>query len=1222
MSDRGDDDDVQARGGAESSESSGSSSSSYTSSSAMSADDGEDDDELEIESVASTMAPLDQTSGNMSAMVGDSPSRAEHSVARSVMQQLSPSRRHVERQSRSTLGDSNVKWEKRQAHRRLREMMTCFRSGAREVAGEVGQRKSFGLGPDRGRLILECNASRGLEALAPAGGRAEKLPPVPSSSTAGGHRIMTVMRDAATGRVCVRDKAAHSKPTDHENKLLVEMGYHSKARDELEAGKKEVEISATAAQVVKRNKSIMRRDFLNRHQEMWARQDEVQEVIEQKAEDVRRLEMQLLFPHIDTEAFPPRISGAGSSDTAYDPSSRDFPAVKRGRALLEKLDQQYRLIHPEEFVGIGDADGSLVVETTADVEERKLLEDPVKLVKQVDDRSWGLTANASEAANKLRQRFQVVAPVSNAIVPDSSLSFGSVDRLLEISADAAFHLPKTKSGEVEDISADLLVQQPSLHISMMRLTEECHLYVLCVGVAGTNPIGLPYSEAERNARWVSEVFRAIGADVELVLGFEATQEGIRAAQSSLLSRARASRALEPKVIAYFSGRGRVNEEDQLTFVPCDAIELMAGPAVHLNPRVVNLQELSERQVLDRFSDTSSPSPSPQAAAATNTVGPERGKPFSRRWSYPIVIAELLIERAETDDGPTRELKTDAERMDFWRSEYHGVVIAPEHQGGNLSVTCSFRHHSLVSYYLLKCFDGRLTGVSQHIGTIPQMVQFVATKLRKRNIPTLVLKCPPMPPDAVARSSEEIIHASQTFYPSAIAKATTKASRSNRKCRFQLICEVDARYRCNPAAFVTRLVARFREVIMHNKVKSKKAPSVHDSVALSMWLGSRRMEHRLYLPINVPLSMDQCRYDMLHIINSSSLTHNSRTGELAAARALETLENVRMECAKLDHCVVIYSAGQLQNRWGKIPAAHLQQADASMSFRPKEELENDFVTFMASSGYQARDFATLEFLFEKVFTDLITVQGMGSHNDVRKLAKMLRFGLLDTLGTCNCRIERLEVTSFGAQEAEAEAAIFVQRMVRRYLTGRVMRSRLSAAMTFVRSHTAALEKSFTTYSDELVVIFYEYQEEIFSTLERETARCRRDIFSEEAKSFLRICTSCVASWVDLEHTRRRAIFLDYSSETLTLSKYHLSLPLYAVASRDCAAVSAVEHFVRNEKLVRQRMVVEEYATRCDVRTMAKLNAQEISARRSPVKSRRAPVRQKKTPMTLDQLNRLA
>jgi hypothetical protein len=1140
-----------------------------------------------------------------------SPARSEQSVSRTI-QARSPPRRKMQSKvsATATLGAGNEPWERRQAHRRLREMMSCFRGG--KVSAELGPSKSFGTGPDRGRLVRESNALRALEA-GQCGSRVGRLPPLDSSKPSEtARRVVSVSRDTLTGEVQVREKAPASRPSCRMGLMMSEMGYAPRAEDPpASASLEEANVSSTKEQLKQRKMSRLRKAFLERHRDKWAAEEDATEIVEAKAEDIRRLTMQELYPHISVEEFPPRLLLKGE-DFQNPAHIKEYPAVKRGKQLQEKLDQLDHLLHPEEYSSMlkHDHDGEIPDDATS----RKILEDPVKLVKQLDDRLWGLAATSSESINKLRQRLpNAGANTSPVKVADADLCFASIDRLLEISADASLSFSSKKENtRVEEISSDLLVQQASLHISQVRSMEEVHLYVLCVGVAGTNPVGLPYSEAERNARWMAETFRAVGACVEVLLGCDATRDGIRLALSSLLSQARASEATEPKVIVYFSGRGRVNEDDELTFVPVDAIELMAGPAVHLNPRVVNLHELSQRQVLDRFQD--------DTAAAATGAGQDAGrKPFSQRWSFPVVIGELLIERAESAGKPPKEVVAEAERMDFWRSEYVGVVLAPQHVGGNLSARCSFRHHSLVSYYFSKCFDGRLTGFSQHIGTLPQIVQFIATKLRKRNIPTLVLRCPPMPGDSLSRASEEIIHASQTFFPSAAAKAAMKASRLNRKCRFQIICEVDARYRSNATAFVTRLVARYREVMNHNKAKTKKS-AAPEPIGISLWLGTRRMEHRVYLPLAMPLSMDQTRYEMLQTINRSSLT-STRTGALASARALETLENVRLELAKLDHCVVIYSAGQLQNRWGKIPATKVQEVDASMSFRPKEELENDFVTFIATSAYVARDYNALEFLFEKVFTDLVTVQGMGSHNDLRRLAKMLRFGLLDTIGTCSCRIERLEVTSFGAQEAETQAAIFVQRMVRRYLTGRVMRSRLSAAMTFVRSHSDALAKAYATYSDEVVVLFFEYQEATFSALEREATRCRWEVACDEGQSFLAICKSCVTSWVELETRRRRILLTDYTAETLALSKISSILPIFASTSLRCSQISTVEHLIRTEKLQRQRTVVSEYGERCDMKSAMKKGAEEIRARQSPVVIKRAPVRAKKIPMTLDQLSHM-
>jgi hypothetical protein len=713
---------------------------------------------------------------------------------------------------------------------------------------------------------------------------------------------------------------------------------------------------------------------------------------------------------------------------------------------------------------------------------------------------------------------------------------------------------------------------------------------------------------------MADLFRAIGASVQVLLGCDATQNAIRSALSSLLQHARESVVAEPKVILYFSGRGRVDEHDELMFVPVDGLEMMSGPAVHLMSRVVNLHQLSQRHVLDRFQDGSSAGTSGTPAAGTAS----KERPFSQRWSYPVVVAELLVERADSPGKAPRELVTDAERMDFWRPEYIGTVLAPAQAGGNLWAQCSFRHHSFVSYYFAKCFDGRLTGVSQHVGSMPNIVQFIAAKIRKRNFPTLVLRCPPAPAGSVSRASEEIIRVGQTFFPTAAAKEALKASRLNRKCRFQIICEVDVRYRTNPTAFVTRLTARFREVLLHNKSKTKNPPP--PAVPLSLWFGTRRMEHRMYLPLSEPLSMDQTRFDMLQVINLSAVT-GTRMDELASARALETLENCRMETAKLEHCVVMYSAGQLQNRWGKIPASQVQEVDASMSFRPKEELENDFVTFIASAAYNKHRKQALEYLFEKVFTDLVAIQGTGSHSDVRRIAKMLRFGTLDTIGACSCRIERLEVTSFGAQEAETMAAVFVQRMVRRYLTGRLMRSRLAAAMTCVREHSDALARALAAYKDEIVNIFYEYQEATFTALEREAARSRYDLLAEETESFLTICRSCVTSWVALEGTRRKALELDYISEALTLSKISATLPAFYATVTRCSNISAVEHRIRGEALQRQRTVVEEYGERVQLRAVLRAGCSEISARENPPVVQRVAPRARKKPKSLDVLSRM-
>jgi hypothetical protein len=664
-------------------------------------------------------------------------------------------------------------------------------------------------------------------------------------------------------------------------------------------------------------------------------------------------------------------------------------------------------------------------------------------------------------------------------------------------------------------------------------------------------IALPFAEAERNAEWVYLAFRHAGAIGRLLLGSEATTDAVKAALGSLQKYCMdaSDRGKVVKLFVYFSGRGRYDPSGEDMCVAChDTFPLITSPAEFFDQtNVLNLHQLARTSFRPLFDATS--------------------------WTYPVVVADVVADRNKWEGHRVPTSETDAQRMDSLRRLYYGFIISSQHLGANLSATCSARHHSFVGYYFLKALDGKLTSRPNHIGSLQHIVHFVAERVRRRNLPTLSMSCEPLSADYHPQVVDYIVQVNEVFFTSAGAKAVLKKERELRKCQWIMYCEIDVSYRSDITKCVTQINRRLKELVATKSVDGKIVRKA-GLPPLLMWFGSARQEQRLYLPLDDHMGPDLVRLNLIDILTSCYLgREGGSVGARMLAKAEETLEKTAIVFTKADHCctmVDVNAAGLNRWSWGN------QGSNTTPEYAvPKNNDGVDFVTFVSSS-IAAHEPVAMHFMEAKEMTEVVALNCTGSLADLRRVLKFARFGQLDVKYACNCRIERVEVTSFGFDDDEdAKALEGIQRVVRKYLMARLLRSRLAAMMTYTRNYEALWKQSLDEWSDGTYSFFVEYQEQALLVLSCEQRRERGSIVQSYDDAMKEMMKLRLDDWVNAEARERRGILVDEMVDQYVLKMFLAVFPSFVDASllnRKAAEISRVQV---EEARCRQRLQVERF-----------------------------------------------
>lgn len=943
--------------------------------------------------------------------------------------------------------------------------------------------------------------------------------------------------------------------------------------------------------------------------------------VESAADHASASSVARLFPHIPLQLLPPplSLSSVCPHKTHCTPPPH-LRQVDREARLTQLADELVRIVASTDETDRAPAVVAEVIEATPKPEG-------------TDDRSWGTAVRdpQAEAAARLRQRMeaQQIAP-SNV-----QTCFGAADHLIEICAlpddTAHTHMPRGPADERRQFEELASVPSMMRRKSTLSIPAPAHdvrddtLLVLSVGVCGTasDASTLPYADAEVNAEWFADVMSHVGGKSILLRGYEATLVNIREAIGSVVSRARRAVVEQrpPKIVLYFSGKGRVTPSGDILFAPHDAVPWLHEEAERFHSTSVNLHELASKMIdLGNFGGASpavpssptvfqssasfcaptsqSPRLSPRGNAMSTSFTAAAPDAADFRWNYPIVIFDVVVDRCKEDDRVPPRPMTAAEKADFWRPRAYGGILALQHEGGTLSMSCSARHSGLVVYYVCKTAEGRLSGHNGHIGSISQITQFVADKLRARIIPTMELRCAAIPKDFAQRAAEELFHPASTLFSTSAAKRECKRVRERKQCRWTLTLEVGLEYRYNPTLFVTNLTRRVKEMMqMKQKQRPKNAPP------LMLWMGSRRMEHRFYLPLEHDPSTDVFRYDIISAITRSNLSQSGSTGAYYVAASLESIDHTRFDFCKGEHCIVANSQGVSHNRWSYNPFVQGlggERMESMGGLRSHSDADLDFIYVLAECAAKSQEMEILSFLDGKKSTELITVHGCGSVNDLRRILKFSRFGLLD-IGFCNsAHVVRVEVSSLGENEAEEAAALVVQKMIRRHLTSRTMKSRLMAASSFYRQQQQAWVDGFEAYCEELLSWYVDYREEAFAANEAAQKRRRHEIRVEEAKDMSALHTARVSDWILLESRCRRRLYDEFLVDAWSLMRLGDALPQFAAVQLTTRHLSEEEHCLRHETECRQRSICEEFHARFELRRDRDVSWASVLAACAPVR----------------------
>jgi hypothetical protein len=866
----------------------------------------------------------------------------------------------------------------------------------------------------------------------------------------------------------------------------------------------------------------------------------------------------------------------------------------------------------------------------------------------LDDRSWGRTVRdpQAEAADRLRLRMESQQPIPS----NTPINFSAAEHFIEamcedmpdeddeglmrIASDVGTSHKKAEIGEAAEASSPLATSQNPPKFARRKSTmnipkiiraidpRDDLLLVLSVGVNGVHEgaSALPYAHAESNALWFHTVMTRVGARTTLLRGYEATVGAIREAMGRMVAEAReaSSNGRNAKLILYVSGKGRVTASGDVLFAPQDGcsklnedIELAAGQCVNLHEIASRSIGLTTQPDLDE-SIRPALSPSRRVGSPAGSHGSRVGSPASghrsgspavedSRWSFPVVFYDVVVDRCRRRDIPFVPPQTPADKLDFWRPKYYGGILALKHEGGTLSAACSARHHGLIVYYISKAAEGKLSG-HPHIGSITHITQFVAQKLRSRTIPTMMLRCAGVATDFAQRTAEEIFHPSKTLFASAAAKREAKRLREKKPCRWTLTCEVSIEYRYNPNAFVTQLAKRLKELIT-----AKHRPRQPNCPPLMLWVGMRRMEHRFYLPLSVDpestdhVSTDVFRYELISAITRSGIATSGGSGPHYVEASLESIDNNLFEFMKGDHCVVAHSQGTGHNRWTHNPFISSSGGTDTMgSIRNHSDADLDFIYILSQCVNRNSEISVLSFLDEKHGCEIVTVHGSGSVNDLRKILKYIRMGSLDIKACRNCRILKVDVNGMGEEEeAETAAIVLVQKVIRRFLTRRVMTSRLAAAMNFYRTQQQSWVDCFDAFQEDLLRWYIDFKEESFVAVEAAQARSRREIRVLQIEEHCAIYAHMMKEWTDLQDVCRKILEDEELVQWWLIQREGRAWPLYIEVLGTVRECSEIEHMVRWETLGRHYVLSASFEERFQMRKAAAADyAAVLEATRPP------------------------
>ena len=607
---------------------------------------------------------------------------------------------------------------------------------------------------------------------------------------------------------------------------------------------------------------------------------------------------------------------------------------------------------------------------------------------------------------------------------------------------------------------------------------------------------------------------------------------------------------------------------------------------------------------------------PAEFANTNLFEVSGPSPYAR-WAKPIVISDILVpeypeqEMEEIESkrrkslgavdsmGTSNELSSSREenlllsyaeqaekaknRPTTLRSHrVFAQVMSESLAYSTLSTIADGRHFGAFTHYWLRGAEGRCGAPT--FANVNSYIQenFLRRELKQLFITTnLVSSSPPS-----TKTSEFIVPLDRVpFKEIPLDVLKDSVERRSNNCRFAVEAIVALNYRKNPNVFISLLTKRFEEVANpppKQEINEISKSTFKKGLPLQVWNAETENEVRFYFPAGTIYTQDHFRSEMRQLISASAgagIVEQQNT-----KLALAALSGATFRWCASDNCAVLNFSSHSKATGGS--AAARQDSGFNHNSNLDRCTTDDFAAYFAESVLDRPEVDRNRFLRHVRVTERIRFTVGGSEQHFNRFMKCWRLGLLETAKTLYCHITDIKVFAQGGVDEEFTAAIAVQKFVRAMSTRRLMKPRIAAAGSYIKSHHLQWRSSFDTFTSLLQQLFDDFQDGMLLQIEREENRQRQFITSEWMRATVDTFHTILLSWEHVESDTRFLIVSEELAE-FTLFEREVQLTEWLLSSAErCRHIKEWSALQVAETRDRKKIIAERFGESMKLRTEQK------------------------------------